>query len=160
MASNDEPLDRRPPMSIDIRDIAAGGAQPRTSSEGRCIPLSQFYRMSPQTDRVLVWRSIRCDAPGLGARSHPGVKNVSRSFHAHREPRQSTRLGPPHHKSLSWCMEATYLMRLPSVGGGAFAATAVTVLNLTPVDACRTSTENRPAVRFSNRINPITQAHV
>jgi hypothetical protein len=147
-------------MSIDTRDIATGGAQPRASSEGRCIPLFQLYRMSPQTHRLLVWRSIRCDAPGLNARSNPGVKNVSRSIHAPREPRQSPRLGTPHDKSFSRYTEATYSMRLPSVMGGACAPTAATSLNLTRLDAYRTATENRPVVRFSNRINPITRPHV
>ena len=33
-------------------------------TEGRCIPHFRIYRMSAQKDRVLVWSSIRCDAPG------------------------------------------------------------------------------------------------
>jgi hypothetical protein len=76
-----------------IKPVAAGSAQPRRSSEGRCIPRFQVYRMSAQTDRLLVWRSIRCDALGLDVRSDAGVENVSTSFHAPREPQQSTRFG-------------------------------------------------------------------
>jgi hypothetical protein len=83
-----------------IKPVAAGSAQPRPSLEGRCIPRFQVYRMSAQTDRLLVWRSIRCDAQGSTYAQHAGVENVSRSFHAHREPQQSTHLGPAHNKSL------------------------------------------------------------
>ena len=51
-------------MGVNLSDLAAGRAQPRPRSEGRCIPRFQVYRMSAQTDRLLVWRSIRCDALG------------------------------------------------------------------------------------------------
>ena len=57
------------PMGVTLSHVAPGSAQPRTPSEGRCIPRLQIYRMSAQTDRLLVWRSIRCDAPELNARS-------------------------------------------------------------------------------------------
>ena len=42
------------------------------SSEGRCIPRFQVYPMPAQTDRLLVWRVIRRDAPGLNATQHAG----------------------------------------------------------------------------------------
>jgi hypothetical protein len=41
-----------------------------------------------------------------------GVENVSRSFHAHREPQQSTRFGPSRDSSFSWSKDGTFLMRL------------------------------------------------
>jgi hypothetical protein len=63
--------------------------------------------MSGRVDRLLVWRSIRCDAPGLNARSHAGVENVSRWFPAQREPRQSTRLGLLRDRSLSRSKDAS-----------------------------------------------------
>jgi hypothetical protein len=94
--------------------------------------------MSAQTDRLLVWRSIRCDAPGLNARSNAGVEKVSTSFHAPRELQQSTRLGPPHNKSFSRSKDGTFLMRLPSVMRGACAPTAATPLKLTRAGGCQT----------------------
>jgi hypothetical protein len=60
---------RQPPIAVNLSDVAAGGAQPRPSSVGRCIPRFQVYRMSMRTERLLVWHSIRCDAPGPNARS-------------------------------------------------------------------------------------------
>jgi hypothetical protein len=69
-------------ICVNLSDVAAGGAEPRPSSEGRCIPRFQVYRLSAQRNRLLVWRSIRCDAPGLNVRSNAGSKNVTRSFHA------------------------------------------------------------------------------
>jgi hypothetical protein len=42
------------PMRVKISDVALGDAQPPPRSEGRCIPLLQIYRMSTQTDRLLV----------------------------------------------------------------------------------------------------------
>jgi hypothetical protein len=124
---------QQPPTGVNLSDVAAGSPQPRPSSEGRCIPRFQVYRMSAQADRLLVWRSIRCDAPGLNARSNAEVENVSTSFHAPREPQQSTRLGPPHNKSFSRSKDGTFLMRLPSVMRGACAPTAATPLKLTRV---------------------------
>ena len=44
---------------------------------------------------------------------HAGVENVSRSFHAHREPQQFTRSGPPRGKSFSRLKDGSFLMRLP-----------------------------------------------
>jgi hypothetical protein len=55
-------------MRVNLRGIAAGGAHPPPLAEGRCILRLQIYRMSAQTDRLLGWRSIRCDALGLNAR--------------------------------------------------------------------------------------------
>jgi hypothetical protein len=95
--------------------------------------------MSAQTDRLLVWRSIRCDAPALNARSTRWVENVSRSFHASREPQQSTRFCPPHDKCYSWSKDVTFLMRLPSVRGDACAPIAARSLKLTPMGNCRTA---------------------
>jgi hypothetical protein len=88
--------------------------------------------MSAQTGRLLVLRSIRCDPPPQSdstelaecpaARQapgdqthvqHAGVENVSRLFHAHREPQQSTRSGPPRNNSFLRCKDGTFLMRLP-----------------------------------------------
>jgi hypothetical protein len=42
------------PMRVKISDVAVGDAQPPPGSEGRRIPLLQIYRMSTQTDRLLV----------------------------------------------------------------------------------------------------------
>jgi hypothetical protein len=109
---------------VSLSDIAAVSAQSRPSSEGRCIPRFQVYRMSAQTDRLLVQRLIRRDAPGVSAPLNTlGVENVSRSFHAPREPQQSTRLGSPHDKTFSRSKDGTLLMRFPSVRGGAVRAT-------------------------------------
>ena len=55
-----------------LKSVAAGARNHAPSSEGRCIPRFQVYRMSAQTDCLLVWRLIRCDAPGLKARSNAG----------------------------------------------------------------------------------------
>jgi hypothetical protein len=79
--------------------------------------------MSAQTDRLLVRRSIRCDARNPTHAQHDEVENVSRSFHAHREPQQSTRFGLPSNNSYSRFKDGTFLMRLPSVMGGARSAT-------------------------------------
>jgi hypothetical protein len=49
---------------------------------------------------------------------HAGVENVSWLFHTLREPRQSTRLGPPYDRSCSRSKDGTCLMRLPSAMGG------------------------------------------
>jgi hypothetical protein len=43
-------LVRRKGIGVNLSDIVAGGAQPRPSSEGRCIRRFQLYRMSPPTD--------------------------------------------------------------------------------------------------------------
>jgi hypothetical protein len=97
-----------------LGDAAASGAQPRPQfSEGRCIPRFQVYQTSAHKGRLLVWRSVKCDAQGLNARSNAGVKNVSRSFHALGEPQQSTRLGPPRNSSCSRSKDGTCPMRLP-----------------------------------------------
>jgi hypothetical protein len=57
------------PISTNLSDVAAVGAYALPLTEGRCIPRLQIYRISAQTDRLLVWRSIKCDAPGLNDRS-------------------------------------------------------------------------------------------
>jgi hypothetical protein len=67
---------------------------------------------------------------------HAGVESVSRSFHAHREPQQSTRFGPPRNSSFSRSKDGTILMRLPSARGGACAPAAATSLKLTRVGSC------------------------
>jgi hypothetical protein len=78
-------------------------------------------------------------APGLNARSNIGVENVARSFHAPREPQQSTRWGRPHGKTFSRSKHGPCLMRLPcSVMGNACALTAATSLKLTRRGSCRT----------------------
>jgi hypothetical protein len=84
-----------------------------------------------------VWTSIRCDAPGLDARSNAGVENVSTSFHTPREPQRSTPFGQPRNKSLSRSKDGTFLMRLLSVMGGACTPTAATPLLLTRMGGCR-----------------------
>ena len=61
---------------------------------------------------------------------HAGVENVSRSFHAHREPQQSTRFGPSRDSSFSWSKDGTFLMRLLSDMGGACAPAAATSLSV------------------------------
>ena len=76
---------------VSLSDIAAVSAQSRPSSEGRCIPRFQVYRMSAQTDRLLVQRLIRRDAPGsqrhstrwglktsLGLSTRPGSRSSPR----------------------------------------------------------------------------------
>ena len=99
--------------------------------EGRCIPRFQVYRISAQIDYLLVWRSIRRDAPGLNAGSNAGVENASRSFDAPREPRQFTRLGPHHDKVLFSVRERTLSNAAPlMVMGGACAPSAATSLKL------------------------------
>jgi hypothetical protein len=73
--------------------------------------------MSAQTDRLLLWHSIRCGAPGPKHQAqHAGVENVSRSFHAQRE-QQSTRFGSPRNMSFSRSKDGTSLMWLPSGSG-------------------------------------------
>ena len=64
-------------MARHLSDIPAVRAQSRPRSEGRCIPRLQVYRMSAQTDRLLVWRLIRRDAPGLNATQHVGGSKTS-----------------------------------------------------------------------------------
>jgi len=123
---------RQVPIGVSLTDIAAGGTRPGPVTEGCCIPRLQVYRVSAQTDRLLVWRSIRCDAPGPNAAQHAGVENISRSFHAHREPQQSTCFGPPRDNSCSRSKDGTYLMRLPGMGG-ACAPTANTSFRLTRI---------------------------
>jgi hypothetical protein len=141
---------RRLPIGVNLSGVAAGGARPRHSSEGRCTPCFQIYRMSAQTDRLLVWRLLRRDVPGLNARSNAGVENVSTSFHAPREPQQSTRLGLPDHKFFSQPENGTYLMRLPSVMCGARAPIAA---NADKVDArWRLPEGNRMGCVTSDRI--------
>jgi hypothetical protein len=61
-------------MRVNLRGIAAGGAQQRPSAEGRCIPRFQVYRLSAQTDRLVVWRSVRCDARAQRALNTLGLK--------------------------------------------------------------------------------------
>ena len=68
---------------------------------------------------------------------HVRIENVSRSFHAHREPQQSTRFGPPRNNSFSRSKDGTILTRLPA-RGGACAPPAATLLRLTPM-CCRTN---------------------
>jgi hypothetical protein len=126
------------PLDLNLSEIPAVGAEPPPGSEERCIPRLQVYRMSAQTDRLLVWRSIRCDAPGLEARSNAGVEHVSTSFHTPREPQQSTRLGPPCDKIFSRFKDGTYLMRLPAGMHGACVPTAAASLKLTPMRSSRT----------------------
>jgi hypothetical protein len=60
------------PATAHARQPKGGSSRrraPTPLAEGRCIPRLQIYRMSAQTDRLLVWRSVRCDAPGLNARA-------------------------------------------------------------------------------------------
>ena len=90
--------------------------------------------MSAHLDCLVVLRSIRCEAPGTQRTFNTlRLKNVSRSFYAHREPQQSTRFGPPRDKAFSWFKDETFLMRLPSGLGGACAPTAAASVRLTPL---------------------------
>ena len=57
--------------------------------------------------------------PGTERTFNTVGKNVSRPFHPYREPRQSTRFGPPHNNSFSRSKDGIYLMRLPSGMRGA-----------------------------------------
>jgi hypothetical protein len=50
---------RQPPIAVNLSDVAAGGAQPRPSSEGRRIPRFQVYRMSMRIPRPRDWCGIR-----------------------------------------------------------------------------------------------------
>jgi hypothetical protein len=80
--------------------------------------------MPAQTDRLLGWRSVRCDPTPQSLRrdrgpthaQHARVENASRSFHTHREPRQSTCFGRPRDNSCSRSKDGTCLMRLPCYG--------------------------------------------
>jgi hypothetical protein len=47
---------RRLPIGVNLSEVAAAGARPGPSSEGRCIPRLQLYRMSAQTD--LCWYGV------------------------------------------------------------------------------------------------------
>jgi hypothetical protein len=98
---------------------------------------------------VLVLSSIRCDPPPQSLRrdrrpgepthvQHAGVENVSRPFHAHREPQQSTRFGPPRNNSFSRSKDRPFLMRLPSEPVCACAPPAATPLRLTGIGNRRT----------------------
>jgi hypothetical protein len=66
--------------------------------------------------------------PGTERAQDARVENVSRPFHANREPQQSTRLGPSRYNSSSRSKDGTYLTRLPSARGGACALTAAAFL--------------------------------
>ena len=68
--------------------------------------------------------------PGTKRAQHGRIENVSRPFHALREPRQHTWFGPLHNRPCSPSKDGTYLMRLPSGVGGARASTAATLLKL------------------------------
>jgi hypothetical protein len=104
------------------------------------MPRFQVYRMSTLVDLLLVWRSVRCDAPGLNAHvQHAEVENVSWLFHTLREPRQSTRSGPPYDRSCSRSKDGTCLMRLPSVMGGVRPLLLLRpFVKLTRMGGCRT----------------------
>jgi hypothetical protein len=126
------------PVKSERWHAATGGARSGPGPEGRCIPHFQIYRVSAQTDFLLVWRSIRCDARGSTHVQHAGVERVSGSFHAHREPRQSTRFGARRDNSFSRFNDGTFPMRLPSGTPGACALPAATSLRFTPLGSRRT----------------------
>jgi hypothetical protein len=122
-------------MGVNLSDVAPGGRN--HDPDRRCIQRFQVYRLSAQTDPLLVWRLTRCDAPGGSTHAqYAGVENVSRSFHAHREPQQSTCLGLPHDKSSSRSRDGSFLMRLPSAPNCACAPAAATSLRLTRIRVC------------------------
>ena len=51
-------------VSLPVSAASAAVNATGTQSEGRWIPRLQIYRVSAQTDRLLIWSWIRCDAPG------------------------------------------------------------------------------------------------
>jgi hypothetical protein len=127
---------RRLLIGIKLSDIAAGGAQPRPQFGALHSAFSGLCHVG--ADRPFA-------AVALNKMRRPGarrgfrrcrVENASRSFHAPREPQQSTGLGPPHGKSFCRAKDGTCLMRLPSELGGACAPTAATSLKLTRMGHC------------------------
>jgi hypothetical protein len=80
--------------------------------------------MSAQTDRLLVWRSIRCDPPPQSLRRDrcPGTRRTPNTRGLKTSPGGSTRagsrssprvFGPPRNTSFSRFKDGTVLMRLP-----------------------------------------------
>jgi hypothetical protein len=49
-------------MGVNLSDVGPGGRN--HDPDRRCIQRFQVYRLSAQTDPLLVWRLTRCDAPG------------------------------------------------------------------------------------------------
>ena len=86
-------------MGVDLRDVAAAGARPGTNTEGRRIPPSSSLP-DIGADRPFARMAFgKMRRPGLNAVQHGRVENVSKPFHARREPQQFTRFGPPRNKS-------------------------------------------------------------
>jgi hypothetical protein len=142
------------------------------------LPLAGGARPRPQFGGVAfrVFRSIACRRrqsffgvafdqmrrPGTQRHAqHAGVENVSRSFHAHREPQQSTRFCPSRNSSCSRFKDGTFLMRLPSDTGNACAPTAARSLKLTRMSGCRTrggqlpTANGKPVQRTGSRTSTI-----
>jgi hypothetical protein len=102
-------------IGIKLSDIAAGGAQPRPQFGGA------LHSASSDLWHVGAGRPFAGVAPNKMRRpgaqrgfKRRGVENASRSFHAPREPQQSTRLGLTHDRSFSRSKDGICLMRLPS----------------------------------------------
>jgi hypothetical protein len=141
---------------------AAPRRQPKRSSSGWRTTRTQpgdamgvafrvFRSIGCRLKQTVCWDGVRRDATPRDPThaQHAGAKNVSRSFHAHREPQQSTRFGPPRNNSFSRPKDGTILMRLPSARGGACTPPAATPLRLTPMGSCRIHcTETPPVARF------------
>jgi hypothetical protein len=91
------------------------------------------------TDRLFAGVAFdKMQRPGSTHVQHAGVERVSGSFHAHREPRQSTRFGARRDNSFSRFNDGTFPMRLPSGTPGACALPAATSLRFTPLGSRRT----------------------
>ena len=128
---------RRLPIGVSLTDIAADSAQPRRSSGGVAFRVFRLSHVGADPAAAgLVWPSIRCDAPRFTHVQTLGLKTALTSFHAPREPQQSTRLDLPHDKSYSRSKDETPLMRLPSDMGRACAPTAAMSLKFTRVGGC------------------------
>ena len=138
-------------MGVNLSDVAPGGRN--HDPDRRCIQRFQVYRLSAQTDPLLVWRLTRCDAPGGSTHAqYAGVENVSRSFHAHREPQQFTHFGSHHNTSFSRSKDETCLMRLPIRYGWCARTTRCYVARLTPMGGLPAEfTPARSLLNFSGR---------
>jgi hypothetical protein len=98
--------------------------------------------MSAQTDRLLVWRSIRCDPPSQSLRRdrRPGNKRTLNTLGLKTSLGRSTRTGSRSSPRVSAHLailaflgprHGPILMRLPSARGGAWAPPVATPLRFT-----------------------------
>jgi hypothetical protein len=127
---------RRLLIGIQLSDIAAGGAQTRPQFGGALhSAFSDLWHVG--ADRPFAGVALnKMRRPGAQRGfKRCRVENASGSFHAPREPQQSTGLGPPHDKPFCRSKDGTCLMRLPEPGG-AYAPNAATSLKLTRLSHC------------------------